>query len=50
MNLLVLDFGQYQPAVVPASGTSWVSNDLPLGLVQTFGAERIILGHSSKLA
>ena len=35
-NLLVLDFGQYQPAVVPTPGTSRVSNDLPLGLVQTF--------------
>lgn len=33
---LVLDFGQYQPAVVPTSGTGRVSNDLPLGLVQTF--------------
>ena len=34
-DLLVLDFSQYQPAIVPTPGTGRVPNDLPLGLVQT---------------
>ena len=34
-DLLVLDFSQYQPAVIPAPGTGRVSNDLPLSLIQT---------------
>ena len=30
---LILDFGQYQPAIIPTSSTARVSNDLPFGLV-----------------
>ena len=30
---LILNFGQNQPAIVPASSAARVSNDLPFGLV-----------------
>lgn len=31
---LGLDLGKDQPAVVPASGAGWISNDFPFGGVQ----------------
>ena len=47
---LALDFGQYQPAVVPAADTRFVADDLPFGVVKTFGAERVVFGHASQFA
>jgi len=32
---LVLYFGQYQPAVIPATSARGISDDLPFGLIQT---------------
>ena len=49
-DLLILDLGKYQPAVVPTPGASRVSDDLPLGLVQTFGAKRVVFGYASQFA
>lgn len=33
LDLLALDFGEYQPAVVPATSAGWIADDLPFGLV-----------------
>ena len=47
---LALDFGQYQPTVVPAADTRFVADDLPFGVVKTIGAERVIFGHAPQFA
>lgn len=41
---------KHQPAVIPAASASRVTDYLPLSLIQTLGAERIILCQRTKLA
>lgn len=46
--LLVPDLGQYEPAVIPASHALRISDDLPLGFVEQFGAEWIVSCQASE--
>ena len=48
-DLLALDLGEHQPAVIPASAAARILGGLPLGLVQALGAERIILRQPPEL-
>lgn len=47
-DLLLVDLLQYEPAVVPAANTVWVSDYHGFGLIESFGAEGILLGEASK--
>ena len=42
-DLLVLDLGEHQPAVIPASTAARVLGSLPLGLIEALGAKGIVL-------
>lgn len=48
IDILVLDLGQYEPAVIPASHALRIFDDLPLGFVEEFGAERIVFCQASE--
>ena len=50
INLLFANLRKHQPTIIPAAVASRVTDYLPLGLIQTFGAERIILRQCTKLA
>lgn len=45
---LILDLRENQPAVVPAARARRIADDLPFGLIQALGAERIVLGEATK--
>ena len=48
-NVLILDFLQHEPAVIPAARGRSVRDDHPLGLVQAFRAERIACRQTAHL-
>lgn len=50
VNSLFTDFSKHQPTIVPAAGAGRVTDHLPFGLIQTLGAERIVLRQCAKLA